>query len=166
MAAMALWRRTSRAWLGVAIVTGLLLVPVQCSAVAGPHSMFVDAQNLATLEGDAAGDLFAQPHVHHDGMMMPMFGDSLGIESGNVEHHDRQSRETTSMAALPEDAPQTETLAFPSPLPAGMASGAVVVLALTDDSATIADSGVFTAIGRETESPHQRWLTGPEPPPG
>ncbi len=52
------------------LLLGMLSLPVECTLVAGPHSMFVDAANLAALQhgmqpGASSSDAGVQPRHHH-----------------------------------------------------------------------------------------------------
>lgn len=98
----------------VMVFLGLVAVPVECSAVYGPHSVFVSAQEVSTLRGpgpDGASDV-PSVHLHHH-MVNPDPGEQPAM------HHASDTSSATG--------PQADVSA---PSPASMSLDAAVSLCL------------------------------------
>ena len=120
------------------VVAGLLNIPVECSLVAGPHSMFLSATAIAELQHGAMPDMTDMP---------PHTGTAAGHPTSPKEVDD---------ASGSDHAP---------PTPAGFASDAVPLRASSGPWQGPRLIGPPLRISTEVAALPARLLTGPEPPP-
>jgi hypothetical protein len=148
-----------------AVVLGLLSIPVECSVAVGPHSMFADARDVATLQGAVTG---GDSHRHGHAALMagavtmsdqvvtdvPRSADLMASMTHGVREsgHLASTLSATGMRATP-------------PSPAGITSDAIVTIAMPRIEHALLVSGFFLRIGVEKVLPPASLQFGPEPPP-
>ena len=150
-----------RSWffvpIALAVILGLISVPVECALAAGPHSIFLEADSLATLQKQPDG---TGNHVHHQ---------------HDMTHPAQETTEAAAMRAVlmdpfTPDVPDTPELPAKSaryslPKTGGFAGDAIVSISMPDDEIGFDQSVSAPDSLAELHIPADRMLRGPEPPP-
>jgi hypothetical protein len=131
------------------ILLGLATVPVECASVYGPHSVFVNAESVATLRAAAAvpGEQAAGAHHVH-------MGQSPATHAGHQGAVLSSPAAQESEQGAPADLPET----------AGATTEALIALALVDTQAGLAADTQLPPLLLAPQ-PARDLLSGPEPPP-
>lgn len=139
------------------IVFGLLNIPVECAVAAGPHSMFLAPDTVATLQqGTLHGSVLAT-HASHDRAR-----DDAG-HPGVATTSQADGDMAMPMAGTP-DAPVSQP--HPSmPTPAGFASDAVPMRVFARPVAGPRNLGPAQYVTTWTAPLIEHETDGPEPPP-
>lgn len=132
------------------VVLGLATVPVECSSVYGPHSIFVSAEEVAQVREAGVEQLHIDHAAHHGMAGMMMLDDHAAIA-------DTHAGEPTTLAP---EAGDTSSL----PAPASTAFDALIAIALFEPDRAPGPRS-FEAISRVLPLPTGSIVPAPEPPP-
>lgn len=122
------------------VALGLLFVPVECSHAAGPHSIFIAADAVASLQ---------EQHAAHD---VHAHGPAGGAHAG---HAALDGDESACLAPEPASPPETAEL---------VTYGLVAAALLGSDAGQRATTDLLQPL-TGCQIPRQHLLPGPEPPP-
>lgn len=137
------------------VLIGLCTVPVECSAIYGPHSVFVSAASVAALRDDGSATHEAHAHTMSTASASaPAAPMAMGHASADTAH---------SAASAPDASAAPG--AHPSvPTPAGTAMDALVSLVTQETPVGVAASGALP-LPAFTAQWADHALPAPEPPP-
>lgn len=133
----------------ILVFFGLVAVPVECSAVYGPHSVFISAQEVSALRGNGPDEAGGMPasHLHH--------------HMANLDPGDQPA-----MLHAPGSSSATDTQANVSaPSPASMSLDAAVSFCLLQTSVPPLVAAPRSMSVPTLALPGDRVLPAPEPPP-
>lgn len=159
-----------KATIAILVVFGLLLIPVECTVAMGPHTLFLSADAVASLQNGETRHL-AGPHVDGDGHLAPADDAVPDASTDGQPAHQSHGQPPDTSAAAPGDAtkgnspPAAQEVDAGPPLPAGVSSDGVIVFLLAwGDAESIAPAALPAALP-DMQFPPDRLLSGPETPP-
>lgn len=134
------------------VLLGLGTVPVECAAVYGPHSIFVSAQDVASVRDGGH-------HHGHGGT-----ASDAGAAGGATAISMPQAQPPAHEAEPPGRAADNPGVRTSLPSPAGTAVDALIAVALFEVYGDPAP-GHFASISRFSPLPADHLLPAPDPPP-
>ena len=137
------------------LTVGLLSVPVECTVAAGPHSIFTDAQAVATLQGRAAD----ADHAHHASSSTPAHPDLRGEQGHDVFSTDQPAQPAHTDESTAADGSTS------LPAPAGIALDAVVAISMPGIDPPMITVGSVARALTTMALPFDHPPAAPTPPP-
>jgi len=137
------------------LTVGLLSVPVECTVAAGPHSIFTDAQAVATLQGRAAD----ADHAHHASSSTPAHPDLRGEQGHDVVSTDQPAQPAHTDESTAADGSTS------LPAPAGIALDAVVAISMPGIDPPMITVGSVARALTTMALPFDHPPAAPTPPP-
>lgn len=155
--------------LAAIVALGLLLVPVECSVAAGPHSIFLDAQDLAALQTANAGSPGRSGHHGHGHSERDTAGRAMPPLSGGItgqEHPVQQAPASLGHGhASSGDDAGTSLADTAPPSTAGFASDSIVAIVVAGVEHPMTAVGPLSLAVPDLLAPPDHALRAPEPPP-